>query len=166
MKKIILFFLIFIILIGNLTGCSLFEEKVVIEETTSLTTISPERMDELVMANNDVVSTIYGEPKFFTTAELRAHVSEYYTSVIVREYFATKVFYDEDNEIKCNIVIQDGQENLANLKYKIDYKNVYFVNGTQTFTVTFFNDEIEHKIKFTACLDETSNDWILTDIFF
>lgn len=162
---ICLFFSLFL-LIGCLSGCNLFEEKVIVEETIDVNTISPERMEELVIANNDVVSTIYGEPKFFTTAELRARVSEYYTDIIVREYFATRIFYDEDNRIQCNIVVQDGQQNLANLDYKIDYTNVYFVNGTQTFTVTFFNEKTECKIKFTACLDETTNEWVLTDIFF
>lgn len=166
MKRIILLFLSLVIIAGCFTGCNLFDEKVVVEETIEIDTISPERMEELVLANNDVVSTIYGEPKFFTTAELRGHVAEYYTETIVREYFATRVFYDEDNKIQCNISVQEGQENLANLEYKIDTKNIYFLNGCQTFTVTFSDDNTKFDLKFTVCKDEKSNEWVMTDIFF
>ena len=166
MKRIFLLLLSMILIMGCFSGCNLFEEKVVIEETVDVETISHERMEELVIANNDVVSTIYGEPKFFTTAELRAHVSEYYTETIVREYFATKIFYDENNTIKCNILVQEGQENLCNLEYKIDYKNIYLLNGCQTFSVKFFDDDTEIDVKFTVCKDEKTNEWVMTDIFF
>lgn len=166
MKRIIFLLLSIIMIAGCFTGCNLFEEKVVVEETLEVETISNERMEELVIANNDVVSTIYGEPKFFTTAELRAHVSEFYTETIVREYFATRIFYDEDNQIKCNILVQEGQKNLCDLKYKIDYKNIYLLNDSQTFTVTFYDSETEIDVKFTVCKDKKTNEWVMTDIFF
>ena len=79
-----------------MTGCSLFGPKIIKEEETNITKISTERMQELVSANNDVVDTIYGNPKFFTTAELRGHISEFYTDDVVKNYFSEKIFYDKE----------------------------------------------------------------------
>lgn len=167
MKKILSLALLLTMLTVCFTGCGLFKEKVVTEETLDFgDTIPEERMEELVIANNDVVSTIYGEPKFFTSAELRAHVAEYYTQTIVRQYFTSKVFYDEDGEVKNNILIQNGRKNIANMNYKIDSKNIYIINETQSFTVTFYDDVDEYRIKFNVCKNTETDEWLLTDIFF
>ena len=162
MKKISIFLAI-ILLITTLTGCSIFSKKTIVDDT-KIEKISNERMEELVLANNDVVNTIYGNPIFFTTAELQVHVYEYYTKNTVEKYFTDKLFYDDkDGNIKCNIKT-DNRKNIATMKYSIEYNSIFITNDTQTFTVVFSDKSTEYSLNFTATFNEETNEWLLTDI--
>lgn len=163
MKKI-LCFLVFCILMFSITGCSLFGPKIIKEEETNITKISTERMQELVSANNDVVDTIYGNPKFFTTAELRGHISEFYTDDVVKNYFSEKIFYDKDNKV-CSTISVDNRKNISEMEFTINENNIEFFNNSQTFTVVFSDGETEYSLKFTAIFDKETSDWMLCDIY-
>ena len=163
MKKILLLITLSL-LIFSMTGCSLFGPKIVKETETNITKISVERMEELVIANNDVVDTIYGNPKFFTTAELRGHVSELYTEEVIKNYFSQKVFYDKDNKV-YSTVSTDNRKNISKMKFTIDSNTIKLMNDTQTFTVSFTDGETEYLLDFSVIYNEKQNEWLLCDIY-
>lgn len=163
MKKILSIITLLSLTMVMLSGCSLFGTKVVKDELITIEKISQDKMEELVEANNDVVSTIYGNPKFFTTAELRGHVSEYYDEKVIDTYFTKKIFYDKDGKI-ISTIKTENRKNISEMNFTINTSDISIVNDKQNFEVVFSDGETEYKIEFTAIYNKNISDWVLEDI--
>ena len=163
MKKILSIITLLSLITVMLSGCSLFGTKVIKDELITIEKISQDKMEELVKANNDVVSTIYGNPKFFTTAELRGHISEYYDEDVIETYFTKKIFYDKDGKIVSTIKTEN-RKNISEMDFTINTNDISIINDKQSFEVVFSDGETEYKIEFTAIYNKNISDWVLEDI--
>jgi hypothetical protein len=163
MKKIALVF-IFLLLLNSLVGCSLFDEKIITEEETKIETISISRMNELVQANNDIASTLHGEPMFFNVAELECHLKEFYSKETVDNYVNSSVFYMQDGKLCSSIRIDENRENIAKMQYEILTDTIYFVGEEQSFSVRFYGEFTAYDVNFTVVYSEEAEDWVMTDI--
>jgi hypothetical protein len=163
MKKIITLFMILVMLF-SLVACGEQKENKVIINGQEVNIMSTERMHELVKANNDIVSAIYGETMFFNIAEMECHFNEYYTPSAYNTYFKSGIIYESEGNIVCQIKTDSKRENIAHLQYEIMKDSIYFVDNTQTFKVRFYNEYLVYIVQFVAEYDENMQDWLLQDI--
>ena len=163
MKKLVALMLC-IIFVFSVSGCSKEREKIVVVDGADVVAISDERIHELVKANNDVVSTIYGEPMFFNIAEMECHIAEFYIEDIITQYCDSGVFYEEDGKVLCRIKTDEMRENISKMEYEILSDSIYFNDDTQTFKVRYYSEYTVYVIEFKTEYNFDLNDWVLTDI--
>ena len=126
--------------------------------------ISQQRMHELVEANNEILSAIYGTSNFQNTSELKQYAQKFYTDKIVNEYLTDTIFQINDEGTLYSPTLKKEKINKGTLNYEIDVHNVGFVNETQTFSVRFFDTNTTHNVQFVAIYDKTAKDWVLTSL--
>ena len=162
-KQYLIMFLIFLMLFIFSIGCRQPKPNEI--EKINIAPISPQRMLELIEANNTILSAIQGTSNFKNISELKQYAQNFYTQDVLSEYLTDKTFLTDNNTLHSPILKKE-KINKKTIDYQVSTKSIEFINNTQMICVCCFDSSEMSNLKFTTTYNEPTQNWVLTSILF